>query len=424
MTRMTFSPPRRPISGESGSPVLTQPWTQEMEFVHALTRKLAAVHDTQALLTELCNSVLYLAHADGSAVVSQVTDDEVRIAAVAGSGTLKVGSTYPLPGSIALSAINKRRLVIERDYASRATAQPLATSRGPIGEMLAAPLVAARNNVLGVLLAWRARDAGSFVPADIDRVQLFADFASIVLDKSQLAERASAANQAKSAFLATLSHELRTPVAALVGYGELLSDNVAGELSPPQRDLVERMRSVTDHLSAIIDQLLSFSSIEGGREIVRPATIAVGDMLAAIAIAIDPQARRKGLQVVLDLSSAPASIESDFDKVRRILVSLAENAVKFTENGQITLSSSEESGMARFDVRDTGPGIPRDSHRRIFEPFAQLEPGLTRRHGGTGLGLFIAQRLAGLLGGCVQVISEPGQGSTFTLLIPTQLAPE
>ena len=401
----------------------TPQWTQEIEYVHALTRKLAALHDSGAVLTELCDSVKHLAHADGSAVVS-AADTEVCVEAVAGSGTLRVGTRYPLVGSLTQSAISKRRLVIERDYASRPIAQALETARGPIGEMLAAPLVAAKNEVLGVLLAWRARTVGSFMPADIDRVQLFADFASIVLDKSQLAERAQVANQAKSAFLATLSHELRTPVAALVGYGELLSDDVAGELNPAQRDLVERMRSVTDHLSAIIDQLLSFSSIEGGREIVRPSTIAVGDLLAAIAIAIDPLARRKGLQVVLDLSLSPDTIESDFDKVRRILVSLAENAVKFTDVGQITLAASSGAGMARFDVRDTGPGIPREAHRRIFEPFAQLEPGLTRRHSGTGLGLFIAQRLSGLLGGCVQVVSEPGHGSTFTLLIPSQLVEE
>ncbi|MGH7709810.1 MAG: sensor histidine kinase [Gemmatimonadaceae bacterium] len=420
---MTYSAQRRSITGEFPARVLTPQWTQEFEYVHALTRKLAALHDSGALLTELCESVLHLAHADGSAVV-RAADSELCVEAVAGSGTLHVGATYPLAGSLAHSAISKRRLVIERDYASRATAQALETSRGPIGEMLAAPLVAAKNEVLGVLLAWRAREVGSFIPADIDRVQLFADFASIVLDKSQLAERAQAANQAKSAFLATLSHELRTPVAALVGYGELLTDDVAGALNPSQRDLVERMRSVTDHLSAIIDQLLSFSSIEGGREIVRSGTIAVGDLLAAIAIAIDPLARRKGLQVVLDLSASPESIESDFDKVRRVLVSLAENAVKFTEVGQITLAASEESGMARFDVRDTGPGIPREEHRRIFEPFSQLEPGLTRRHGGTGLGLFIAQRLSGLLGGCVQIVSEPGMGSTFTLLIPTTLVEE
>ncbi|MGQ0639834.1 MAG: sensor histidine kinase [Gemmatimonadaceae bacterium] len=422
---MTYSAPSRPTSGEAPTfgRVLTPQWTQEMEYVHALMRKLAALHDTGALLTELCESVLHLAHADGSAVVS-AGDTELAVEAVAGSGILKVGTIYPLVGSLAQSAISKRRLVVERDYASRPTAQPLETTRGPIGEMLAAPLVAAKNEVLGVLLAWRARDVGSFVPADIDRVQLFADFASIVLDKSQLAEHAQAANLAKSAFLATLSHELRTPVAALVGYGELLADDVAGALNVAQRDLVERMRSVTDHLSAIIDQLLSFSSIEGGREVVRSSTIAVGDLLAAIAIAIDPLARRKGIQVVLDLSASPESIESDFDKVRRILVSLAENAVKFTDVGQITLAASEELGMMRFDVRDTGPGIPRDAHRRIFEPFAQLEPGLTRRHGGTGLGLFIAQRLSGLLGGCVQVVSEPGSGSTFTLLIPSRLVEE
>ncbi|HJU74059.1 MAG TPA: HAMP domain-containing sensor histidine kinase [Gemmatimonadaceae bacterium] len=417
---MTFSAPQRPVTGELPARVLTPQWTQEIEYVHALARKLAALHDTGALLTELCESVLHLAHADGSAVV-RIEAHELCVEAVAGSGTLRVGSKYPLAGSLAQSAISRRRLVIERDYASRATAQPLTTMRGPIGEILAAPLIAAKNDVLGVLLSWRARAAGSFLPADIDRVQLFADFAAIILDKSQLAERAQAANQAKSAFLATLSHELRTPVAALVGYGELLSDGVAGSLNPSQRDLVERMRSVTDQLSAIIDQLLSFSAIEGGREIVRPSTIAVGELLAAIAIAVDPMARRKGLKVILDFAASPESIESDFDKVRRILVSLAENAVKFTDSGQVTLAAIENSGMIRFEVRDTGPGIPREAHRRIFEPFAQLEPGLTRRHGGTGLGLFIAQRLAGLLGGCVQLQSELGAGSTFTLLIPTHL---
>lgn len=420
-TPMTHPAPRRPKSGET--PVLTPQWTQEIEYLHSLTRKLAALHDTRALLAELCESVVHLAHADGSSVVSAAGSD-LCVEAVAGSGIMRVGATYPLVGSLAQSAISKRRLVIERDYASRPTAQNLSTIRGPIGEMLAAPLIAANNNVLGVLLAWRAREAGSFIPADRDRVQLFADFASIVLDKSQLAERAQAANQAKSAFLATLSHELRTPVAALVGYGELLADNVAGALNPSQRDLIERMRSVTDHLAAIIDQLLSFSSIEGGREIVRPSTIGVGDMLAAIAIAIDPLARRKGLRVILDLSAAPASIESDFEMVRRILISLAENAVKFTESGEITLAASEVSGMVRFEVRDTGPGIAPAQHRRIFEPFAQLESGLTRRHGGTGLGLFIAQRLSALLGGCVQVVSQPQAGSTFTLLIPMQLAEE
>lgn len=418
---MTFNVPRRPISGEL--PVLTPEWTQEIEYVHALTRKLAALSDSHAVLTELCESVLHLAHADGSSVV-RAGEEELSVEAAAGSGTLRVGARYPRHRSLAESAIARRRLVIERDYASRPTAQPLTTARGPIGEMLAAPLVAAKNDVLGVLLAWRAREAGSFLPVDIDRVQLFADFASLVLDKSQLAERAQAANEAKSAFLATLSHELRTPVAALVGYGELLSDDVAGELNPAQRDLVERMRSVTDQLSAIIDQLLSFSSIEGGREVVRLGTIAVGDMLAAIAIAIEPVARRKGLQVVLDLSAAPEHIESDFDKVRRIMVSLAENAVKFTASGEITLAASATSNgeMVRFEVRDTGPGIPRAEHRRIFEPFSQLEPGLTRRYGGTGLGLFIAQRLSGLLGGCVQVNSEPGAGSTFTLLIPVRVS--
>ena len=182
--RLLITAPRRPNSGET--PVLTPQWTQEIEYVHALTRTLAALHDTRALLTELCQSVVHLAHADGSAVVS-ATGSDLCVEAVAGSGIMRVGGTYPLVGSLAYSAITRRRLVIERDYASRPTAQQLSTTRGPIGEMLAAPLIAAKNNVLGVILAWRAREAGSFIPADRDRVQLFGDFASLCSTKSQLA---------------------------------------------------------------------------------------------------------------------------------------------------------------------------------------------------------------------------------------------
>jgi len=245
----------------------------------------------------------------------------------------------------------------------------------------------------------------------IENVRLFDE----IQDKSrQLAE----ASQHKSQFLANMSHELRTPLTALTGYGELLADQVIGPLSEPQLDILERMRSVTHHLATMIEEVLAYSSLETGAEIVRPTEFLAADLVQAVAAVVEPIATQKGIALTCDVPSHATRVMGDVDKMRQILVNLAGNAVKFTEHGSVELSVGGPGEELRFVVRDTGVGIAAVDRPRLFRPFTQLDTGLTRRHGGTGLGLYISQRLATILGGRIDIESRLGQGSTFTLVVP------
>jgi signal transduction histidine kinase len=232
-------------------------------------------------------------------------------------------------------------------------------------------------------------------------------------------EEATSANQAKSNFLATISHELRTPLTTLIGYEELLADGILGPMPPPQVDVVDRMSAVTHALTTTIDEILTYSSIEAGREVARLRDASGAELLRAAHAVIEPVARQKGLWAGITLNEEPAMVCTDPDKVRQILVNLAGNGVKFTEQGGVHLSLARQNGALHFAVRDTGTGIPEEDQARLFQPFTQLDGGLTRRHGGTGLGLYISHRLAALLGGRIEVESVPGNGSTFTLVLPT-----
>ena len=150
----------------------------------------------------------------------------------------------------------------------------------------------------------------------------------------------------------------------------------------------------------------------------RTGEVASSDLLQAAVAVIEPAARQKGLAVIVRLPASPPRITTDPEKVRQILGNLAGNAVKFTAEGSVTLYIAQHPGELRFGVQDTGIGIPPGAEARIFQPFTQLDAGLTRRYGGTGLGLYISTRLAMLLGGRIEVRSVLGEGSTFELVLP------
>jgi signal transduction histidine kinase len=285
--------------------------------------------------------------------------------------------------------------------------------------VLAAPLVA-HEKVLGVLAVARDRRSVPFSTRDAQRLSVVADHAALALWKSQLLEQALEADRAKGRFLATMSHELRTPLTALAGYEELLVDAVLGPLSDSQREVLERMHYVTQHLSAMIEDVLAYTNLETGGEVVRPTDFLAADLLSAAAAIVQPQADEKQIALVSESASRPIRMTTDIDKARQILVNLAGNAVKFTEKGEVRLSVVADGAWVRFGVSDTGIGIAEADRQRLFRPFTQLDSGLTRRHGGTGLGLYISQRLAALLRGRIDVDSKVGAGSTFTLVLPRE----
>jgi signal transduction histidine kinase len=235
--------------------------------------------------------------------------------------------------------------------------------------------------------------------------------------KLRLVEQAHAANQAKNDFLATMSHELRTPLAALTGYGEILSEEVAGPLSEQQQDVVMRMQSVTKHLAGLIEEILTYSSLDADREGVELTDVVLSDVICEAIAVVEPIAKQKGIPLQYE-TGGDVRITTDPGKLRQILVHLAGNAVKFTQEGHVRLSVLREDGVVRLVVEDTGIGIAEESRARLFQPFTQLDAGLRRRHRGAGLGLFISRRLAELIGGSIEYRSQIGEGSTFTVTIP------
>jgi signal transduction histidine kinase len=382
---------------------------------------MAASPTSHELVQILCQAAIEQCQADVSALL-RVVGDEAEVIASAGPGAPRVGYRYGLAGTATSLAMHRRAIVAETTERAAARTRPAVGLRAAnpgfeAGPFVITPLVA-HGEVLGALALMRETGAPSFTSDEEERLSVIADHAAIALRKARLVEEAQAANQAKSNFLAVMSHELRTPLTALTGYGELLADEILGPMPPQQREVIERMRAVTHHLTVMIDDILTFSGIEAGRERVRLEDVSTADLLRGAAAILEPVAQKKGIQFHAKIPAMAPSIRTDADKVRQILVNLGSNAIKFTDNGEVGLELQPTTTLVRFHVSDTGIGISPEHLKHIFQPFGQVDTGLTRRHGGTGLGLYISHRLAGFLGGKIEVSSLPGTGSRFTLVLP------
>ena len=239
------------------------------------------------------------------------------------------------------------------------------------------------------------------------------------MEESQsLAERAQSASRAKTDFLAVMSHELRTPLNAIVGYSDLLQTGVSGPLTETQKTQLSRIRSSSFHLLDLIQDVLSFSRIEAGREELRVADVDVGELVTDVHNYVVQDSNGKGLQVDVMLPPERLVIITDPPKLRQILLNLLTNACKFTDEGHVSLAVRALGEDVVFEVSDSGPGIAPEHLDFIFQPFTQVDQTTTRQKGGAGLGLPVSRRLAHLLGGELHVQSEVGQGSTFTVRLP------
>jgi signal transduction histidine kinase len=241
----------------------------------------------------------------------------------------------------------------------------------------------------------------------------------LALDAAQVArDQAERASKVKSVFLGMASHELRTPLTAMLLAVEVLKAEREAPLAPRQRENVRRIDQAARRLLALVESLLEYTRVESGRLVVKPEPCDLAALAAEVVDEALPQAQRKllALRVVAPPDLEP--LETDPRLVRLVLVNLVVNAVKYTERGEITVAVGAEASGRSVEVRDTGPGIPPEEQRRIFEPFEQLGAGPTRGAQGVGLGLSLVKGVIEALGGKLSISSAPGRGSTFRVTLP------
>ncbi|MFI7604701.1 sensor histidine kinase [Micromonospora sp. NPDC049366] len=225
-----------------------------------------------------------------------------------------------------------------------------------------------------------------------------------------------AASESKSRFLANVSHELRAPVTAIMGLGRLLADDSSDPLTHEQAEQVELIRSSAADLLTLVNELLDLAKAESGRIEPEWAEVDLRPVFGQLRGTLRALATRPGVELVVEEPPSPAMLRTDEVLLGQVLRNLVHNGLKFTERGEVRLRASRRDGHWTLAVSDTGPGIAPELHERIFEEFYQV-PGATRV-GGTGLGLPYARRLVTLLGGTLELASEPGRGSTFTVTLP------
>jgi len=243
-----------------------------------------------------------------------------------------------------------------------------------------------------------------------------------VTEQETALRNGEAAIKAKLQFLANISHELRTPLTSILGFAKILERSTP--LQEEARSYAHRIAAAGETLLVIVNDLLDLAAMDVRALHLRTDRIRVSDVAQTALDLVEQEAHQKGLKLHLDIASdAPEFVFGDAARLRQVLLNLLANAVKFTDSGEVRVHVEAADQALRFSVTDTGPGVPRDRQRIIFDPFTQADPTIAARYGGTGLGLAICKRLIETMGGAIGVESEPGAGAAFWFLAPLPAAP-
>lgn len=230
------------------------------------------------------------------------------------------------------------------------------------------------------------------------------------------------ANQAKDRFLASMSHELRTPLNGIIGFAEFLADGKPGAVNAKQKEYLEDILNSGRHLLHLINDMLDLVKVQAGKLELRPEVFSVQECIEEVCAGVAPHATAKRISIRFGVASDLQTVTLDIQRFRQILYNLLSNALKFTDDGGFIQISAERRGLDRFElaVRDSGIGIAAKDLDRLFTEFEQLDAGIARRFGGTGLGLALTKSIVTLQGGRIEVESEVGKGSVFRVILPLE----
>jgi signal transduction histidine kinase len=259
-------------------------------------------------------------------------------------------------------------------------------------------------------------------------MQIFADQSVLAMHNARLfkdveekGRQLAIASEHKSQFFANMSHELRTPLNAVLGYTELLADGLYGEIPERAKQVLERVQINGTHLLALINDVLDLSKIEAGELSLTVEDYSLRNVVDTVLAQAGSLAQGKGLALIADVADDLPKGLADERRLTQVVLNIVSNAIKFTEQGSVTISASAANGMFEVAIKDTGPGIAPEDQARIFEAFQQVDNSNTRKKGGTGLGLSISKRLVEMHGGTVGVESEAGAGSIFFVRLPIRV---
>lgn len=382
-------------------------------------KELIAALGQPGLLERLCQITTEVLECDVSATMLRQADGTWIPVATAGwepeerEAVLAV-AVPPVAMEVLLPQLERGEVV-----AIQLGAQPLGADVWCHVETLLVVALTNGGRVIGVHTAGYYRRAPQLTAVQRRIGEGLANLASLALDNVRLIEHLDRANRLKSDFVSTMSHELRTPLNIIMGYSELLISGEFGHLTPQQGDTLTLIDGQAEQLLELVNATLDVSRLESGHAPLDLADVEATDMLAEIRHDMRRAEPKETVQLHWPPPSEGIRLYTDKTKLKVVLKNLIDNAVKFTAEGRVDIDVERTADGVTFTVADTGIGIPPESLETIFESFRQLEPSMTRHYGGVGLGLYLARRLAEMLGGSIAVHSEVGRGTTFRVSIPS-----